>query len=192
WINSSRLTYTYNASNKVLTEVKDLWLSGNWTADSRVTNTYEVSGYLTNTLSQIWYGGSSSWVNETQENYTNNADGTPSVIISQEWDGISTWNNSNRFTFTYSSATLNQELSIDTRVIIYPNPTTGLLRINSVEGFSDKARLEVFDYNGRIVLQKYVEDIINQGIDVSQLSKGVYYIRIKNNNINYHQKIVIQ
>jgi hypothetical protein len=192
WINSTRSTYTYNASNKVITQVTDNWISGNWQPDSRETNTYDGNGYVINNLSQIWDEGSSSWKNETQENFTNNVDGTPSIIISQEWDGTNAWNNAARYTLTYSPSTLIKELPATKMVTIYPNPTSGLLTIMSVEGFSDNASLELYDFNGKAILQRNLDNMTDQRIDISQFAKGIYYLRIKNNKINYCQKVILQ
>jgi hypothetical protein len=101
WQPSDRETNTYDLSGRVLTTVTDTWTGGVWLPDSKETNSYDGSGHMTNTLSQTWDTGSTSWKNSTQSNFTNNPDGTPYQVVSQTWDGVSTWNNTHRITFNY-------------------------------------------------------------------------------------------
>ena len=61
WTNSGKLTYTYNASKKVLTEVSENWVAGIWQLSLKETNTYDGNGNLTYSLFQIWDMMSSSW-----------------------------------------------------------------------------------------------------------------------------------
>ena len=84
------------------------------------------------------------------------------------------------------------EDKIKNNIVIYPNPSTGLLRIESFEGLNDKATLEVYDYYGRLVLKKYLDNVINQEIYLSGPSGGIYILRIKNKDKYYYQKVVIR
>ena len=104
WNTTNRLTYTYNSSKKVLTELSELYLGSAWQNTSLKTNTYNVSGYLTNSLTQSWDIASSTYKNSAQANYTNNANGTPSQVINQTWNGVNAWTNSLRFTYTYNAS----------------------------------------------------------------------------------------
>lgn len=104
WDDATRTTFTYNASKKVLTMTSELWLTAFWQNFSKNTYTYDVSGYLTNTLFQNWDLLSSSWKNFNQSNYSNNPDGTASQVTIQLWDGVSSWTNSQRYTYTYNTS----------------------------------------------------------------------------------------
>jgi hypothetical protein len=75
---------------------------------------------------------------------------------------------------------------------IYPNPTNGFLNIESSEGFSNKATLEVMDCYGKAIYLKQLENTQNNVIDLSQLSKGIYLIRITDSDRYYYQKFVLQ
>jgi hypothetical protein len=175
WVNSTRSTYTYNGS-KVLTEVTDKWVSGNWQSDSRQTITYDGSSYMTNALSQIWDAGSSSWKNDTQSNYTNNPNGTPSVIIDQEWDGVSAWVNANRFTYTYSTPTNLSESIKEADITIYPNPASDVITIKANTGISGIA-YSITDQTGKMMLKGKLNDE-STAVDITQLSKGIYFLNI--------------
>lgn len=69
-----------------------------------------------------------------------------------------------------------------TTLNVYPNPTNGLLIIKKEQ---DPKKIEVFDLSGKIF---YKEDFTPQ-IDLSFLSKGVYFVRT---DLNQIVKIVIE
>lgn len=176
WKNSERSTFTYTGSNKVLTDVTDTLKAGNWASKSRETNTYNGSGFLTNSLNQRWDVGSSTYKNENQANYTNNTDGTPSVIIDQEWDGVSTWNNLYRLTYTYEPPTRIPELKSEESFTIYPNPAGDQITIKGNLSINGSA-YSITDQSGKMVLKG---KLINQNgtIDISSLVNGIYFLRI--------------
>jgi len=103
WNTTNRITYTYNLSKKILTELSEQYLGYAWQNSSLKTNTYNGSGYLTNSFTQSWDIASSTYINSFQANYLNNADGTPFQVINQTWNGVNAWTDALRFTYTYSS-----------------------------------------------------------------------------------------
>jgi len=76
-----------------------------------------------------------------------------------------------------------------TELTIFPNPTEGIVRINSNLAFP--YLIEVFDLSGR-----KVQDIkINQSnseINLSNLSKGAYQIRVSNNYNSVRETVIIK
>ena len=74
----------------------------------------------------------------------------------------------------------------------YPNPTNNKAKLE-VEGLNSDAEVLVYDMIGRVI-QKHT---INKGnneleIDLSIYAKGVYSIRIINDNINQTKKLIVQ
>ena len=74
---------------------------------------------------------------------------------------------------------------------VYPNPTKGLLNIEFTNSFFAEGSLEMYDSHGRIIIHKQLEDNINQVIDLSQFSKGIYLLRIKSKIRSFNQKVVL-
>ena len=75
----------------------------------------------------------------------------------------------------------NQKIS---ELTIYPNPTKNLIFID--KNFSDLT-VSIFDLNGQIMLKK----IVKSEIDLSQLKKGVYIIKLSDKkNKSVHKSIV--
>lgn len=84
--------------------------------------------------------------------------------------------------------TLSLESTITNDLILYPNPTKGLLNLNADYGF-ENAVYSVFDVTGKRVLN----DRFNSNtIDVSELSTGNYILRIIDNGVIKTQKFIKQ
>ena len=86
--------------------------------------------------------------------------------------------------------TLNTALSTnnfkETKFNIYPNPSKGLVYINTLEPVS----VEVIDVLGKIVFS--AKNISNAGnIDISSLQKGVYLVKVSNESGSETKKIIL-
>jgi Secretion system C-terminal sorting domain/Outer membrane protein Omp28 len=69
---------------------------------------------------------------------------------------------------------------------IYPNPTTGILHLETEKAVN----VTIIDVLGKIMLTK--NNITNQsGLDISSLSKGIYFARITGENSNFIEKIIL-
>ena len=187
WTNSLRFTYTYNASGKILTTVVDQWLSGNWVSLQKESNTYDGSGYLTNVLSQLWNSGTSNWGNNTQSNYSNNTDGTPHQVINQSWDGISTWINTDRMTFTYSLITGVSELTNKADFTIYPNPAYDVINVKADININGSV-YSITNQAGMVLLKGKITNE-NTSIDISSLDNGIYFLHFGETNQNTYKLI---
>jgi hypothetical protein len=61
---------------------------------------------------------------------------------------------------------------------LYPNPVEDILTI-SRENSNAPARVEIFDINGRLIIN---QSLLSNQIDVSQLSSGIYTFKLISNN----------
>lgn len=78
------------------------------------------------------------------------------------------------------------EIAITENIKLYPNPTTGTINIYDEQNDLTDTELEITNPLGQIVL-----DIpFSSQIDISALSKGLYYLTIKSNSIQKTIKIV--
>ncbi len=69
-------------------------------------------------------------------------------------------------------------------ISIYPNPAKSILFI---DGLSTKASIKIFDMGGKLLVKKQK---VSNGIDVENLSKGVYVIQIMDNNSVITRKFI--
>ena len=74
------------------------------------------------------------------------------------------------------------------KVVIYPNPTTGELRIENEEIKING--IEIFDVYGRKVLSHFANHLPPTAIDVSYLSAGVYFVKIHTEKGEVVRKVV--
>jgi hypothetical protein len=73
-------------------------------------------------------------------------------------------------------------------VTIYPNPSNGEIIVN---GISENSHIIITDFTGKLVFEIKTNKTLNY-FDLSNLSSGVYHIRINSENKTMTQKIVIE
>lgn len=88
---------------------------------------------------------------------------------------------------------INDDLT-NADMLIYPNPSTGIITISIPELEHSKGKIEVFDVLGR---NTFSEEYLNIGlsdlqIDLSALSKGNYILMVLNKNQFISKKIILQ
>ncbi len=81
--------------------------------------------------------------------------------------------------------------SFRNELVIYPNPTSGVLRILD-SGFKLQ-RLEIYNVQGKMVYSNasFKSSTMNQ-IDLSTFEKGIYFVKMVGTERNQTEKIVIQ
>ena len=176
WENTTRETYTYNAFNKVLTDIYETWMGINWGNTTKETNTYDNSGYLNSNLLQKWVMMTNLWENSDQSFYTNNAEGYPTQIVTQNWDSdLSVWNNAQRMSFNYTSLSIS-EYPNNKDFQAYPNPAVENITIKSNYTISGLPYC-ITDQIGRTI-QIGTLNTDETNIDMSPLNSGIYFIKI--------------
>lgn len=86
-----------------------------------------------------------------------------------------------------------EDLKKSTNVHVYPNPTEGIIHLETLALQESSAKIKVFSLLGQLV---YQEDFSNQGtraaLDLRQLEAGNYILQIVGNNQYAAEKIVIK
>ena len=76
---------------------------------------------------------------------------------------------------------------------IYPNPTAGKFRVQCSEFKVEDATIELYDLNGRKLLEKQISaGTENVEIDVSHLKNGIYFCRLVSEKYSATKKLIIQ
>ncbi len=82
---------------------------------------------------------------------------------------------------------------METTIDVYPNPAKNEFRVRSLEFGIDETTIELFDLNGRKLLEKQIPaGIETVEIDVSALRSGVYLCRLIMENKSVTKKLIIQ
>lgn len=98
---------------------------------------------------------------------------------------------SNGWTANYNSTTLGiNDFSLNENIKIYPNPTTGVFSIQSK--LDENIKIEIFDILGKQVLKTYNVGKGINNINASDLSKGIYLLKLFNEKEASTQKLIIE
>jgi hypothetical protein len=71
-----------------------------------------------------------------------------------------------------------------TKGVVFPNPSNGYLNYRSETGQS--VDIQIIDLNGKRVFEK--KNVQNESLNLSTLKKGVYIVKVFDNNVWYHFK----
>jgi len=88
----------------------------------------------------------------------------------------------------------NNITDIDKNFRLYPNPLTqnGDLTIDFGEKL-EKANLEIFDINGKMVYSRSIENASKMNLMTNGvLNKGFYLVKVSDNQSTYNQKLMIK
>ena len=98
----------------------------------------------------------------------------------------------NRFEIRIEN-TLGTETFNNNGFSVYPNPTSGVLKISSDRHLSDFEQLEIYDMNGRLVSTTSLKnhDAKNITIDVNQLTSGIYVLKLVSLHQEYTAKVIV-
>jgi hypothetical protein len=71
---------------------------------------------------------------------------------------------------------------------MYPNPVTDIIHI---ENLPEKSTISIFNLNGKLLIQKYVEEV-NMKLSVTDLPQGLYVLKIRTPLQEYQSKFTKQ
>ncbi|MCB4807954.1 carbohydrate-binding protein [Tamlana sp. 62-3] len=81
----------------------------------------------------------------------------------------------------------NQDFELENTVKLYPNPASNLLNIVNAQN----SKVSVFNILGKQVLEKYIQ-LNKDSLNMSTLTKGVYFVRISKDGANTIKKVIKQ
>jgi len=98
------------------------------------------------------------------------------------------------YEINFTVATSIDELNQDLNIKLYPNPTNGIVYVSLDMNYMSKGSIEVFNSTGSKV---YTKDLHNQTetvneINLSNLPKGMYFVKINTDNISETKKVILK
>jgi hypothetical protein len=220
WVNTLRVTLTYDTDEYVATELQDAWTNEQWDPselityntlngkdlgsvaqfwntdqwynDYKFTNVYDEEGKMLEKYYQYW--SVDAWLSAIKVTYSYDANGNLIEELMQNWDG-SGYVNDNKMEYTYMTVTEVEELANPKNVlIISPNPSSGSVSID-ISGLAfNQANWSVTDCFGRQILNGAVPVSLNGGIlklYLNGFADGVYYFNLNQSGVNYFGKIIL-
>ena len=76
---------------------------------------------------------------------------------------------------------------VETGFKIYPNPATATFQI---DGVAQESQLEIYSVLGQFIHSQSV--VPNSSVDISRLTKGIYFVRLYQNNTINTQKLIVK
>ena len=152
----------------------------------------------------VWKSHFGGWGDDRFHGVTAVSDGIVAVGYSEnlsfyndgDWEGVDGRGDDDAIIvkFTGGNAGITKTKQ-ETNIKVYPNPTNGQLKIKNYE-LKEIGVIEIFDVFGRIVVEASLcvrPSEIEQSeieIDVSQLSSGVYFVKIKTDKGELIEKVI--
>jgi hypothetical protein len=94
------------------------------------------------------------------------------------------------FGFDYLNPTGKNSTSTNKEVMVFPNPTLGIINIYNLN-FKEDGILNLFDAYGKLVFsKKYSHHKINEIVDITALEQGLYLLKIETKNQSINKRIV--
>jgi len=90
-----------------------------------------------------------------------------------------------------NSAQVGLRSNATSQVRIYPNPTAGIVNIETGNGKGTKTEITVFNSLGAEILHKENVDAARFQVDLSDQINGIYFLMINNNGQKTFRKIVV-
>ncbi|MCD4665916.1 MAG: T9SS type A sorting domain-containing protein, partial [Bacteroidales bacterium] len=93
--------------------------------------------------------------------------------------------------FTDSTLITQQEdvISFQNQTFVYPNPSKGIINIPGKLQSSDYLYIRVFDLTGKLIFSDKIYS--NDRIDLRHLDSGIYFLEIRNKEINMIEKLIL-
>ena len=156
--------------------------------NSCATNS-ELRLYVANGMEHVWpdFAASEIWefFMQTEIATWNCLEG---ACVESE-DGSGMYDSFNECVMSCDNTSIND---LSNNFEVYPNPSTGLF--NMQINHTGKVDLSVYNVLGEVVVNKQVEanGVVNQPIELSNYSKGIYNLIMKTNQSYHSHKLLVQ
>jgi subtilisin-like proprotein convertase family protein len=115
------------------------------------------------------------------------------LIVTDFWDAddgtLESWN----LDICYTSILSTQEIENSPDFSITPNPASSNIVIQLLNNTNNDVDVKFYDISGKIVKTSKIQDQESQGvIHISDLSSGIYFVRIDNQEFSTTEKLIIR
>ena len=81
------------------------------------------------------------------------------------------------------------------QISVYPNPTDGNVDISVTLPTNEQIKIEVFDINGKLLINKQEipnNNVVKTELNLNDYNKGTYFLKISQKNKSHIQKVIIK
>lgn len=81
---------------------------------------------------------------------------------------------------------------VDSSVILFPNPTSGILTTDFIQSGDKSVEITIYDISGKLKLMNHTINAETPYLDISNLPAGIYIVKINTGSIQKTSKIIKQ
>ena len=211
WENDERLSFSYE-NNNLTKELLEGWtVTNTWEPYYETTYTYDSNNNQTEIVSQYYDWDEEAWIPEykttRQYDANNNAHTVENWIWENQWEPDANdcsffYNNMQSEMWTYAQIATISYIKVNNpnaindpaqeiAVSVFPNPTSGELRIEMCDMRYEICDIQIFDTFGRkLQVSNLKSQISNPQINIAHLPAGIYFVRIQTENGVVVRKVV--
>ena len=192
-----RRVYIYNGQNQLaqINSQNPIGPIGSdqWEDFFHVIYTYDNS---TVTITNEWIN-QDGWENMNQQVYMY-VDDNLIIELNRRWlKNELIWLTTDSIYYYYSFPTAVDNILSERTIMLYPNPATSFLHVNTVNNneehfLTEKSKLQVYSGLGEMIYQTGMQELNNMTIDVSKYLPGTYHLVIQGNGKREVQSFVKQ
>jgi len=138
---------------------------------------------LTNALILMTIDGGTTWIVDYYEYLMGD------YIMDISFNGNKGLAITSRYIIPYSSITNYVNNNLNDDFIIYPNPTNNILYFSNIN-ITHPYILSIYNYLGKVIIEKEVTKLDGNTLDISNFEKGLYILTIQNENFSFSKKII--
>lgn len=188
WVNYAQSIDTYDANHNLIIELGQRWYSSNWFNSSQRFRNYDADNNLVNELYQTWNG--STWSSNYENTNTYDANNFKINFLQKKWNsdgtGIVSIDSTHNYYHTISTE-INDLIQGD--ITIYPNPNSGRFIISSSRIINS---IEIYNLSGERIYTDYnFNKNETKSINLTNVSKGIYFVKFDTGTKFYSRKLVI-
>ena len=178
--NDERTAYTYTTAGKVATELQDSWDGALWYKYSKINYTYNAANYMLTSKTQLWNVGTSVYQDASSEDNTLNSSNNPTVELSKKAYSVTNLLiNDSRRTTQYQTVVGTEAAAAPVANApafkLYPNPANDQI---TVEMATDQpATLLLTNAQGQVISTRNINDNQTQ-LEIQQLPAGAYHLSV--------------
>jgi hypothetical protein len=192
WKNTAQGTYTYDANNNRTSELYQHWNDSFWENGGQYIYTYDANNNMTSELDQDWNG--SAFVNSSLFTLTYDAD---NFTLSESYkvfnnDGTAVEYGDSTYYYFHSVLGIDDLRAQEGNITVYPNPANNKITIANNKEIPEEAIVCIFEINGQQVMYEKFQNQKLIELDVSNLSNGIYLLKIETKEGIEVKKLVIQ
>lgn len=188
WENLAIESNTYNNSNLLTVNLKQTWNGANWVNSDRFTYSYDQNNLANSIIKYAYSEDESNWVYDQKTLRQYDSDQNIIAEVRQSFNTeTSGWDISTKEESHWQKQSISTELSAQNNNIkfgLYPNPAQNDIFLTGVES---GAKVNIFDMAGKQV-QSTINYITGKSIDVSDLDRGFYLLKVNNQTIQFIKK----